>query len=532
MREPTDETPLLLSTLAPSDRQRRAAYGICAAFLVAFAITVPFAYTPLPRLDAWIPASTTALIITDLVTSTLLFSQFPIARQRALLVLAIGYLFSALIVVPYALTFPGLFAPTGLLGADLQTAVWLYIVWHIASPASVIAYILLKEKDVPSSPPSDRSVRADIGLAIAAAVVIVVALTWFVTARHDLLPAIYLDRTRLSPIANFAALAAFLSCTAVLVLLWYRGTSVLDLWLIVTVYAWALEITLQGLFLTDRFSLAWYVGRIYSLVAASVVLIVLLSEATGLYAHLARTTMRQRAAQNARQVAMDTMAASIAHEVNQPLGSIALNASAALLYLARTPPNTQEVRSALQDIASASARGSEVIATLRAMFKKGSPGRNPVDANALVRDVLAILELDLRTARVLAAMDLQEGLPALRADRVQLQQVLLNLATNAIEAMRLRPLADRPRRLRITSALVERPSGIRITIEDTGAGIEQQDKDRIFEPFYSTKPAGMGIGLTICQSIIVSHGGSLKASANTPHGTIFEIVLPIDAGGT
>jgi len=108
-------------------------------------------------------------------------------------------------------------------------------------------------------------------------------------------------------VANFAALAAFLSCTAVLVLLWYRGTSVLDLWLIVTVYAWALEITLQGLFLTDRFSLAWYVGRIYSLVAASVVLIVLLSEATGLYAHLARTTMRQRAAQNARQVAMELL---------------------------------------------------------------------------------------------------------------------------------------------------------------------------------------------------------------------------------
>ena len=338
MSRPT-KLPCFCRSLAPSDRQRRAAYGICAAFLIAFAVTVPFAYTPLPRLDAWIPASTTALIITDLVTATLLFSQFAIARQRALLVLATGYLFSALIVVPYALTFPGLFAPTGLLGADLQSAVWLYIVWHIASPSSVVVYTLLKEKDVPSSPPSDRSVRADISLAIAASIVIVVAVTGFDHVRHD--PCGDLSRPHQSEpnrefrrhrrvpgmrSSDWAALVSQLIGAGFVAHRYPRCR--------------ALEITLQGLFLTDRFSLARYVGRIYSLVAASVVLIVLLSEATALYAHLARTTMRQRAARNARQVAMDTMAASIAHEVNQPLGSIALNAEAALLYLTRTLPNT------------------------------------------------------------------------------------------------------------------------------------------------------------------------------------------------
>ncbi len=163
----TDEPPLLLATLPPSDRQRRMAFAIVASFVVAFLITVPFAYMPLPRLDAWIPAFTSAVVITDLITSALLFSQFSIARQRALLVLATGYLFSALIVVPYALTFPGLFAPTGLLGADLQSAVWLYIIWHMASPLSVIVYELFKNPNDRTTPPSHEPLGFRISLSVA-----------------------------------------------------------------------------------------------------------------------------------------------------------------------------------------------------------------------------------------------------------------------------------------------------------------------------------------------------------------------------
>lgn len=152
-RGTTDEYPLLLANLPPSDRQRRLAFAIVAAFVVAFVITVPFATAPLPRFVAWVPAFTTALIINDLITSTLLFSQFSITNQLALLVLAIGYLFSALIIIPYALTFPGVFAPTGLLGAGLQSAVWFYITWHVTSPLSVIIYELVKQaKNTTSAP--------------------------------------------------------------------------------------------------------------------------------------------------------------------------------------------------------------------------------------------------------------------------------------------------------------------------------------------------------------------------------------------
>jgi signal transduction histidine kinase len=263
-------------------------------------------------------------------------------------------------------------------------------------------------------------VRADIGWSIAIVIVSVCVTTWFVTAQHDLLPQIYADKLSLAPLANIAAALIFLLCGAALALLWTHGRSVIDLWLIVAISAWLLEITLQGLFLTPRFSLAWYVGRVYSLIAGSVVLIVLLSEATTLYAHLARSVVRQRTVRQARQIAMDTMAASIAHEVNQPLGAIALNADAALLHLARTPPNSAEVRAALEDIAAASARGGQVIAVVRAMFKQGPRVRAPIDINDVIREVLAILDVDLRAQTVSVSTTLHPAIPHLLADRGQL----------------------------------------------------------------------------------------------------------------
>jgi signal transduction histidine kinase len=523
-----DEQPLLLATLPPSDGQRKLAFAVIAIFGLAFAITVPFAHTPLPRLDAWLPAFMSALVINDFITSALLFSQFAIIRQRALFVLAIGYLFSGLIIIPYVLTFPGMFAPTGLLGAGLQSAVWFYIVWHIASPLSVIVYELTKDAKSWTNP-SRRSVRADLVLGIAIVSAVVGALIWLFTAHHDVLPELYADATRLSPLVNGAAAVVFLLCATALALLWRRGSSILDLWLKVTVCAWLLEITLNGLFLTARFSLAWYVGRTFSLIASSIVLIALLSETMTLYAQLARSIMRQRAARQARYIAMDTMAASIAHELRQPLGAITLNAEAALLHLARTPTNNDQVQAALEDIAAASVRGGEVIAGLRAMFKKDGPGRASFDANELVREVLGMLDVNLRAERVSVSTALGEGFPQLLADRVQLQQVFLNLITNAIEAMHT--VTDRPRTLRVTSNIIQGSSEIVITIEDSGAGIDREDQSRIFQPFFTTKSAGMGIGLTICRSIIDSHGGSLRASANNPYGTIFEVVVPIDGGG-
>jgi signal transduction histidine kinase len=521
----------MLSDLPPSETQSRLVIAIVAAFGAAFALVVPFANTPLPRFEAWLPFYSTTLLITDLITAALLFSQFSIVRQRAILVLAAGFLFSALLIIPYNLSFPGLHAAGGLIGGGLQTTVWLYVVWHVASPLSVIAYDLLKPRGGLETQLrwSSRHVVVSTAVLVTFAASAVV---WFVTSQHDLLPQIYRDRSSLAPLANVFAAIIFLLCVVALALLWVRGRSVLDRWLMVTVCAWLLEITLQGLFLTDRFSLAWYMGRIYSLIAGSVVLIVLLSEATTLYAHLARTAMRQRAARQARQLAMDAMAASIGHEVNQPLGGIVLNTEAALLHLDRTPVDVEEVRAALVDIASASRRATEVIASLRAMFRKGAHGRMSFDVNNLVREVISILEINLRAQDVSVSTQLEDGLPQVSADRGQFQQIFLNLIMNAVEAMS--SVNDRPRTLRITSALLDESAEIIITFKDAGGGISATDIKRIFEPFFTTKSAGTGVGLTICRSIIDAHGGSLRAAANKPHGTTFEVIVPVDgrdAGG-
>jgi signal transduction histidine kinase len=237
--------------------------------------------------------------------------------------------------------------------------------------------------------------------------------------------------------------------------------------------------------------------------------------------------MKQRQDREGRQIAMDVMAASIAHEINQPLAAIVANGAAGLRWLERSAPDFDEVRAALNRIVDVGHRANKVITSVRSMFKKDIHGRALLGINDVVREVLKMIELDLRIKGVSVATELREGLPRLLADRGQLRQVLLNLIMNAIEAMA--SVTDRARLLRIKSDVIQGRPDVLLTIEDSGTGIDSKDKDRIFEPFFTTKSTGTGMGLTICQSIIESHGGSLRVSANKPHGTIFQVALSSDA---
>jgi len=529
VRETSDERPFLLATLPPSQGQIRLARGVVVALVVAFGVTAPFMRTQLPSVNATIPVFETAILVNDLITSALLLAQFLIVRRWALLVLASGYLFTALIVIPHALIFPGAFTPTGLFNAGLQSSAWLYTFWHAGLPLATIAYVLLRDADGGTNI-SERSLVAVIGLSVAAVIAVVCGLTWIATAGDWFLPRIFLDNVHADPSRIWQTGAVDLSLTAVaLALLWLRRRSVLDLWLMVMCCTWLLELTMTAIFLNTRFSLGWYASRIYALTATMFILIVLLSETTALYAHLARSVMRRRGDREDRQIAMDAMAASIAHEVNQPLGAIVANTESALVFLAKTPPDIGEARAALEDIAINSARGSEVIASLRAMFRKDVHGRVWFDINALIREALTLLDIELRTQRVSVSTELRDDIPRLFADRGQLQQVILNLVVNAIEAMH--SVTDRTRELRITSDIIQDSSDVMVTIEDSGAGLDRKDKDRIFEPFFTTKSTGTGIGLTICRSIIEAHGGSLQATANNPYGAIFRLALPIEYTG-
>jgi signal transduction histidine kinase len=518
----SDEQQLLLATLPPSKGQTRLAIGVVAVLLVSFVLTIPFTNVQLPKVDAFIPAFETAIVFNDLVTAALLFAQFSIMRSRALLVLGIGFLYTALIVIPHALTFPGAFAPTGLLGAGLQTTAWLYYFWHAGAPVAVIAYVLLKDEDNNSG--SERSPAAIIGWSVALVVVTVCALTWVAIEADTLLPKI-MDGTvkaNRDVLLRIGVLTASLNVVA-LVLLWVRRRSVLDLWLMVMCCAWLAE-TVVTASVTGRFTFGYYASRLYAFVAVFSVLLALLSETMALYSNLVYSALRRRSNQEGRKIAMDAMAASIAHEVTQPIAAMTNNSHAALILLAGTPPNIEEARAALDAIVSDGDRASAVISSLRAMFKRETNQRARIDANNLVQEVLNLVDADLRSRQVTVSTELREGLPHLFADRAQLQQVFLNLFMNAIEAMRT--VTDGVRLLRIRSDFIQEHSGILITVEDSGPGIDSGDKKRILEPFFSTKPTGTGIGLAICQSIIESHGGHIRVSDNHPRGAIFHVALP------
>jgi signal transduction histidine kinase len=521
--QPPDEDQLLLATLPPSKGQIRLALGVVTALLVALALTIPFTNIQLPRVDAFIPAFETAIVFNDLVTAALLFAQFSILRWRSLLVLANGFLFTALIVIPHALTFPGAFSPTGLLGAGLQSTAWLYYFWHAGAPLAVIGYVLLKDADNRAGM-SQRSPAAVIGWSMALVILIVCILTWIAVEADTFLPRIMagsIEANR-AVLAQIGLLITALNAVA-LVLLWLRRRSVLDLWLMVMCCAWLAE-TLVTAFVTGRFTFGFYASRLYAFVAVFSVLLTLLSETMTLYSNLVYSALRRRSNSEGRQIAMDAMAASIAHEVNQPIGAMSFNSEAALMLLSQTPPNIDEARAALEAIVTDGTRAAMVIASLRSMFKRDAPQRVRLDVNDLLQDVLKLVDADLWCHKITVSTELHKPLPELLADRVQLQQVFLNLFMNAIEAMR--PVTDRVRLLRIRSDFIQDHSGVLIIIEDTGTGIDLKDKDRIFESFFSTKSTGTGIGLAICKSIVEAHGGHLRASANHPRGAIFHVALP------
>jgi two-component system, NtrC family, sensor kinase len=225
-----------------------------------------------------------------------------------------------------------------------------------------------------------------------------------------------------------------------------------------------------------------------------------------------------------RLTTMGAMTASIAHEINQPLAAIAANANAGLRWLSRQTPDLEEVHAALKRINTDAHRASEVIQGIRSIFKKAPQQGALIDINDVVLEVLALVHGELINYRVSAISNLLPSLPRVRADRVQLQQVILNLIMNAVEAMGT--VADGARVLNVASQLDE-PNAVLVTVQDTGPGIDPNRMDRIFDAFFSTKSSGMGMGLFICRSIVESHGGRLWATAAVPHGAIFHLVLPI-----
>ena len=285
-----DERLNLLSTLPPTPRNRRLAWTIVGLSALIFAAVAPFARVPLAPVWAFIPIYQSALVVSDLVTAVLLYGQFATSRSRALLLIASGYMFTALIAVVHGLTFPGLFAPTGLLGAGPQTTAWLYMFWHAGFPLAVIGYAFLKSSNIDTvSGKTGNAIATSIAAAGAAALIALA------TAGHAALPAIMVAN-HYTPAMIAVIMAVWSLSFVALIVLWrHRPHSVLDLWLMVVVFAWLLDIALAVILNAGRFDLGFYIGRIYGLCAASFVLMVLLVETGALYAQISRLLKFERA---------------------------------------------------------------------------------------------------------------------------------------------------------------------------------------------------------------------------------------------
>jgi PAS domain S-box-containing protein len=225
-----------------------------------------------------------------------------------------------------------------------------------------------------------------------------------------------------------------------------------------------------------------------------------------------------------RVTTLGELTASIAHEVNQPLAAVVANAEACLRWLDRASPDLDAVRRSVEWVIDDGNRASEVIRRVRALANKGGIEKTPLEINDVVRQVITLVRRELFSHQVTLRTELAPALPMILGDQVQLQQVIINLVMNGIEAMQ--SVTDRPRELVIRSRLDETRQ-VLVSVTDCGVGFSAENADRLFNAFFTTKSSGMGIGLSICRTIMEAHGGRLWVTANIPHGATFQFTLPV-----
>jgi len=517
----SQQTVVSLSNLPATSGQRRIAFAVAAVLLAAFAIVVPFASIPLPPLVSFNPSVESIVFVNDLVTSILLFAQYATSRSRAILALAAGYLYTALIVVPHMLTYPGAFP--GLLAGGPQTSAWLYYLWTAGTPIAVIAYALLSGADR-AGPANREPARVTIAWSVVLVFGLVAAITLITTAGNRWLqPLVAADRYTDATTYLANPLAVLIAGTA-LALLWSRRRSVLDYWLLLVLLSLILNFLVAAFFAGQRYSLGFYASRGFTLFTSVLVLGLLLTELTNLYLGLARANTLLERERDHNLLNAQAITASIAHEIRQPLGALVASGETALIYLARTPPDLEGVHTSVKRMLGDSLRTSEVLAAMRELFRKENEARQRADLNAIVLEVLQALGRELRAHRIDVRTELDSRLPLVEVHRGQLQEVLVNLVGNALDAMA--ETTGRDRVLRLTTRC-DGQDTVSVAVKDSGPGIDPHNIDGVFTPFVTTKAQGSGLGLAICRMIIERHGGELAAASDGKTGALFQFALPI-----
>ena len=517
------DLPIVIAAMPISARERRIALGVIMVLAIIDLITVAFGNVQLHRVDSFIPVVQTVMSVVDLMTAALLFAQYAIHPARAVLAVASGYVFSGLFAFVQTLAFPGAYAPTALVGDGINSAAWFFVLWHTTFPLSLVLYALTKDKGVAANL-TGGSIERNIASTIACVLAATAALTWLVADGFKYLPNLYVNLAQQTLFASDVDIFLWAVNIITFVLLFVRRRTVLDFWLMIVLFAWWPNFLVAAFYTVVRFSAGWYLARVIALMASSTLLVVLLTESTMLYGRLANAFLLVRRERAERLGSVQAATAAMAHELRQPLTAIATRGAAGLNWLKRTPPELNKVSECLASMVDAGRRAEEVIAGIRGLFRDTPTRRTMIQINDVVREVLDLVQDDLRAGSVTATAEYQENLPEIQAARTQVQQVILNLVKNAIEAMRSGSTGNR--RVRLVTGF-DGKTGVSVYVQDTGAGIAPKDRDRIFDPFFTTKPSGMGLGLSICRTIVEDHGGDLRLSKTDSHGTSFELVFPI-----